>query len=65
MVLERENCQHLVTGEMVLVRKRKELRVTARFWLGNQWTKPSSPMRQNIVRTGRWFEEKGEVMNLV
>lgn len=40
MVLERENCQHLVTGEMVLVRKRKELRVTARFWLGNQWTKP-------------------------
>lgn len=39
MVLERENCQDLVTGEMGLVRKRKELRVTARFWLGNQWTK--------------------------
>lgn len=24
---------------MELVRKRKKLRVTARFWLGHQWTK--------------------------
>lgn len=64
MILERENCQDLVTSQMELVRKRKELRLAA----DSGWV-TSGPslllLRDRVVRTGNWFEEKGEVMNLV